>query len=167
MLRDEEYALIASEVVRIESRTSLLFSFEKMAFRDAVKHPHAAKAFAEALFNLLHGKVSLDSRFTRWVDTIAELPRRRTRILTWPLATVFGFIARPDEHFFFKPMVTKEAARRYGQDLHYSPRPPSRAIDHSLILWGVVRANIADLRPKDMIDLQSFLWIQGSEEYPD
>ncbi len=148
MLRDEEYALIASEVVRIESRTSLLFSFEKMAFRDAVKHPHAAKAFAEALFNLLHGKVSLDSRFTRWVDTIAELPRRRTRILTWPLATVFGFIARPDEHFFFKPMVTKEAARRYGQDLHYSPRPPSRAIDHSLILWGLSEPILQTLGPR-------------------
>jgi hypothetical protein len=23
----------------------------------------------------------------------------------------------------------------------------------------------ADLRPRDMIDLQSFLWVQGSDEY--
>jgi hypothetical protein len=30
-----------------------------------------------------------------------------------------------------------------------------------------VRADVSDLRPRDMIDLQSFLWVQGSDEYPD
>jgi hypothetical protein len=30
-----------------------------------------------------------------------------------------------------------------------------------------VRADIRDLRPRDMIDMQSFLWVQGSDEYPD
>src|SRR5436853_164822 len=28
-------------------------------------------------------------------------------------------------------------------------------------------ADIRDLRPRDMIDLQSFIWVQGSDEYPD
>ena len=28
-----------------------------------------------------------------------------------------------------------------------------------------MRRDLADLRPRDMIDLQSFLWVQGSEEY--
>jgi hypothetical protein len=30
-----------------------------------------------------------------------------------------------------------------------------------------VRTDLGDLRPRDMIDLQSFLWVQGSDEYPD
>ena len=30
---------------------------------------------------------------------------------------------------------------------------------------GLVREDLADLRPRDMIDLQSFLWVQGSDEY--
>ena len=30
-----------------------------------------------------------------------------------------------------------------------------------------VRSDISDLKPRDMIDLQSFLWVQGSDEYPD
>jgi len=25
--------------------------------------------------------------------------------------------------------------------------------------------NLRDLRPRDMIDVQSFLWVQGSDEY--
>jgi len=28
-----------------------------------------------------------------------------------------------------------------------------------------VRRDLKDLRPRDMIDLQSFLWVQGSDEY--
>jgi len=51
------------------------------------------------------------------------LPRRQTRVLTWPLATVFGFIAQPKAHFFFKPTVTREALRRSGIPLQYSSRP--------------------------------------------
>src|SRR5690242_4231091 len=39
LLRDEQYAEIAAQAVRIESRTNLLFSFEKMALRDAVRSP--------------------------------------------------------------------------------------------------------------------------------
>ena len=30
---------------------------------------------------------------------------------------------------------------------------------------AVVQADLRDLRPRDMIDIQSFLWVQGSEEY--
>jgi hypothetical protein len=30
-----------------------------------------------------------------------------------------------------------------------------------------VRGDISDMRPRDMIDMQSFLWVQGSEEFPD
>src|SRR4051812_47145602 len=39
LLRAREYEEIASRAIRLESRTNLLFSFEKMALRDAVKMP--------------------------------------------------------------------------------------------------------------------------------
>jgi hypothetical protein len=162
-----EYRQIAEMAVRIESRTNLLFSFEKMALRDAVKSPAGAKAFAGALYDLLHGAGSLEHRFSAWVEAVAVLPRRQTRVLTWPLATVFGFIAQPELHFFFKPMVTREAARRYSEMLPYASRP-SWAVYRALLEFvGRVRRDIRDLRPRDMIDMQSFLWVQGSDEYPD
>src|SRR3982751_6959341 len=55
MLRETEYAEAASRAVRIESRTNLLFSFEKMALRDAVRSPAGARLFATGLFEFLHG----------------------------------------------------------------------------------------------------------------
>jgi len=33
------------------------------------------------------------------------------------------------------------------------------------LLAEVVRKNLRDLRPRDMIDLQSFIWVLGSDEY--
>jgi len=64
-------------------------------------------------------------------------------------------------------MVTREAARRYGYELPYSSRPTWSRYSDLLKFVDHVRSDIRDLRPRDMIDMQSFLWIQGSEEYPD
>ena len=57
------------------------------------------------------------------VSDVAELPRRQTRVLTWPIVTVFGFIAEPTRHVFLKPNVTRIAAARYGVSLRYHSRP--------------------------------------------
>lgn len=147
LLRGHKYSEIAATAVRIESRTNLLFSFEKMALRDAVKETKAGKAFSTALFNLLYGRASHEKRFTDWIETIAALPRRKTRVLTWPLATVFGFIARPGEDFFFKPTVTREAARRYGVELPYNSRPSWRVYKSLLDFVGEIRTDIIDFDP--------------------
>ena len=49
LLERGRFAEVAEHAVRIESRTNLLFSFEKMALRDAVKSPAGARRFAEGL----------------------------------------------------------------------------------------------------------------------
>ena len=153
--------------LRSNSRTNLLFSFEKMAVRDAVASDRGARAFAEGLYAFLYGTRSTEERFDAWVEIVGNLPRRRTRVLTWPVATVFGFLADPRTHFFFKPTVTREAARRLGMNLPYVSRP-SWPVYKALLLFLVkLRAGLHDMRPRDMIDLQSFLWVQGSDEYPD
>ena len=167
LIKEKKFEEIAAAAIRIESRTNLLFSFEKMALRDAVRSPAGAKAFALALFDLLHGTEPMEVRFANWVEAIAGLPRRKTRVLTWPLVTVFGFIAQPDTHFFLKPTVTREAARRYGVELPYASRPSWPLYKALLNFLRKVRTDISDMRPRDMIDMQSFLWVQGSDEYPD
>src|SRR5438045_4543755 len=95
MLERGEFADIAQRAVSIESRTNLLFSFEKMALRDAVKSAAGAGAFATGLYDFLYGRAGVQTRFERWCDVVAGLPRRQTRVLTWPLLTVWGFIAQP------------------------------------------------------------------------
>ena len=164
-LRAGRHAEVAARAVAIESRTNLLFSFEKMALRDAVRPKEGARLFAEGLFDFLHGGGPPEARFTRWRDAVGGLPRRQTRVLTWPLVTVFGFLARPDAHVFLKPQVTKAAALAYGYPFEYVSRPAWPTYESLLGFAERVRRDVKDLRPRDMIDLQSFLWVQGSDEY--
>lgn len=166
LLKAGKFGDIAGRAVRVESRTNLLFSFEKMALRDAIKSPAGARMFAEGLFDLLHGDGAIETRFDRWADLVGRLPRRQTRVLTWPAATVFGFIAEPRVHFFMKPNVMRRAAEAYGVDLSYQSRPDGFHYRELLRFAGQVKRELADLRPRDMIDIQSFLWVQGSDEYP-
>jgi hypothetical protein len=165
LLRKKEFGEIAARAVRIESRTNLLFSFEKMALRDAVKSRAGAKTFAEGVHDFLHGTGTAKAKFERWIETVATLPRKQTRVLTWPVVTVVGFIAQPDRHIFLKPTVTKIAAREYGFDFNYQSRPNWRTYASLLEFAEVVRQDLRDLRPRDMIDIQSFIWVQGSEEF--
>ena len=169
LVRAGEFSEIAARAVRVEQRTrhSMIFSFEKMALRDAVKSEGGARAFAEGLYELLHGAGSLERRFGRWVEAVAGLPRRQTRVLTWPMVTVWGFLAQPQTHIFLKPTVTRAAAAKYGFDFAYRSRPNWETYASLLDLAEVVKRDQRALGPRDMIDVQSFLWVQGSDEYPD
>ena len=165
LLKYDEHSEIAARAVRLESRTNLLFSFEKMAVRDAVKTPEGARLFAEGLYEFIYGSAPLRYRFESWLEVVAALPRKQTRVSTWPVATVFGFIARPDQHIFLKPTVTREAAGEYGFIFNYISRPNWDCYANLLEFAQTIRDDLADLQPRDLIDVQSFIWVQGSSEY--
>jgi hypothetical protein len=159
------FSEITEHAVRVESRTNLLFSFEKMALRDAVKSPAGSRRFAEGLYEFLYGSEDDRARFEAWCEAVAGLPRRQTRVLTWPLLTVFGFIAEPTRHMFLKPNVTRIAAKEYAFDFEYKSRPNWETYESLLRFAATVRRDVRDLSPRDMMDLQSFIWVQGSDEY--
>lgn len=167
LLRAHDFREIAARAVRVEQSTrySMLFSFEKMALRDALKSEEGARTFSEGLHEFLHGRGRLDKRFDAWTEAVAALPRRQTRVLTWPMVTVWGFLAEPRTHIFLKPMVTRAAAREYGFDFRYKSRPSWETYSSLLEFAETVRRDQSDLKPRDQIDIQSFIWVQGSDEY--
>jgi hypothetical protein len=165
LLRQGRFSEIAARAVRLESRTNLLFSFEKMALRDAVKSPAGARVFATELYQYAYGSAKPAAQFEQWAEAVGRLPRKQTRILTWPVVTVFGFIARPDKHIFLKPNVTRGAAAEYEFDFQYASRPAWDVYANLLEFARTVRSDLAELRPRDLIDIQSFLWVLGSDEY--
>lgn len=123
LLSRQRFDEIAARAVRLESRANLLFSFEKMALRDALRVPSGARPFALGLYELIYGTGGEKLKFERWCEAVKSLPRRQTRVLTWPVVTVFPFIALPGRHIFLKPNVTRIAARTYGYDFGYQSRP--------------------------------------------
>jgi hypothetical protein len=62
-------------------------------------------------------------------------------------------------------MVTRAAAREYEFEFEYRSRPNWETYESLLDFASTVEEDLRDLAPKDMIDIQSFLWVQGSDEY--
>lgn len=165
LLRAQKFSEIANRAIKIESRTNLLFSFEKMAIRDAVKSSDGARAFSKGLYDFLYGEGSTEAKFEKWRDVVAALPRKQTRVLTWPVLTVWGFIAQPLTHIFLKPNVTRLAAAEYGFDFHYQSVPSWPTYAGLLNFAETISRDMRHLKPRDLIDIQSFIWVLGSNEY--
>jgi hypothetical protein len=66
---------------------------------------------------------------------------------------------------YVKPTVLRAAADRYGFDLHYKSAPSWATYGSVLDFARTVRRDVGDLYPRDMIDIQSYLWVLGSAEY--
>ena len=56
----------------------------------------------------------------------------------------------------------------YGFDLHYEPTPSWRTYESLLTFAAIIRRDLdrhPGFRARDMIDVQSFIWVQGAQEY--
>ena len=80
---------------------------------------------------------------------------------TWPVLTLLPFLWRPAELMFLRPAFTREFARRVGHpfDVAYESRPNAASYAALLDLAGEVHDRMADLEPRDMIDVQGFMWV--------
>jgi hypothetical protein len=165
LVRSGNHGEVARRALRIEGRTNLLFSFEKMALRDALRRSAGARVFAKALLELVEADVEVQA-FARWCKALRKLANDEPRVATWPVTTVFGFLARPEVHVFLKPRVTQRAAALYDFPFDYAPRPNFGTYESLLDFAKRVRTDTRDLHPRDMIDAQSFIWVMGSDEYP-
>jgi len=165
LLRGGEFVEIGSRAMKSLSGTNLLFSFESMALRDAIRTSPGARTFSEGLYEFLYGRASLSRRFNEWCEVVASLPKKQSRVFTHPVVTVFGYLAQPETHIFFKPIVTRTAALRYGFELSYASRPSWDTYSGLLDFASVISHDLSDLKPRDMIDIQSFIWVNGSSEY--
>ncbi len=76
----------------------------------------------------------------------------------WTTATYFPFIADPDNHMFLKPVATKRIAAACGVELNYRSELNSLTYQSLLRLADHLLEALADLKPKDLIDIQSFIW---------
>ncbi|HEY1905054.1 MAG TPA: hypothetical protein VGG91_03375 [Myxococcaceae bacterium] len=167
LIQEKRFREAAQLAVQVEqrSRHPMLFSFEKMALRDAIRSDSAASAFVLGLHAFLHGAAPRRERFLAFGRVLDGLPRRQSRVHTWPLHTVFGFIARPRHEMFVKPLTVRRAAAAYGFELQYASRPGWTTYASVLRFAEQIRRDLHDLAPRDMIDLQSFIWVIGASEY--
>lgn len=81
----------------------------------------------------------------------------------WTVATYIPYLWRPETHMFLKPEATKDFATRVGHPLASIYQAPlSYEVYESLLdLTTKTEQELVDLKPRDRIDIQSFIWVVG------
>lgn len=82
----------------------------------------------------------------------------------WTTYTYLPYFWKPETEMFLKPAVTKDFATRVGHPFQtiYSARADLVVYESLLSLVAQAWAELADLQPKDNIDIQSFIWVVGA-----
>lgn len=142
--------------VRAFRSTNLVFQVEKARIKQVLSSPQGDAFLAGAV------------RFTEG-DTAVGMDQMSAAIRaesapSWPMLTYLPFMWRPDRHMFLKPQVTCDFAYRvghaFGHDYEQGVVP---AVYESLLdLVDETRREIAVLDPRDLIDVQSFIWVVGA-----
>jgi hypothetical protein len=142
-------------VLRAYRATNLLYPIEKTRMQGLLRGPDAdAFVRAAARFALGEGKAAL-----RAMETLLR-PHDNAK---WTVVTYLPYLWRPDEHIFLKPEVTKDFAERVGSALahSYSAELDYGVNEDLLAMAGSIGQSVADLEPRDMIDIQSMIWVVG------
>lgn len=142
-------------VLAVFRATNLLSPFEKTRLQDVLRGP-TADPFIRAT-----------ARFTMDETKAALLEMERalkpSESAKWTVATYLPFLWRPEKHMFLKPEVTKDFAVRVGHRFatDYEPRLDIEVYNSLLDLVTKTTAELSDLKPRDRIDVQSFIWVVG------
>ena len=79
------------------------------------------------------------------------------------MVTYLAYLWRPEHHMFLKPEVTKEFAARVGHRFaqDYQPSLKPEIYESLLELADETTGELSSLKPRDRIDVQSFIWVVG------
>ena len=148
----------AAAVLRVFQKTNLLSPFELMRVKDALNGSDG-DSFVRAAAMFATGEMETGLR------TMASVLRPHDAA-KWTVVTYLPFLWKPDAHMFLKPNVTKLFADRVGHEfaLRYRAGLDLDVYRSLRDLTAGTNEAIKNLRPRDNIDVQSFIWVVGA--YP-
>jgi hypothetical protein len=159
LLENGDYRSLATKALKVLSEVNILSLYENAAFRDAMQSDDAVKAFFSKLIKLLETEVPNAALFDEYADAVTSLPADRSPVATWPVATVFPYLADPDRYMFLKPKVTEAAADSLGFDLRYNSTPNWTTYEALLRMGSVYLDLLKPAGARDFLDVQSFIYV--------
>lgn len=159
LLAEQKYKEICDRAKSVINKTNLINQYEKIWLSNGLALADAQESFARSLGTLLYGDQPLQVRFEQFASMLYKINAAK-----WPVATYFLFLFDPGALVFVKPEVTKSAAEVLGIDINYKPELNWLTYSQVLRLAEAIRSKLVkegqdDLVPRDMIDVQSFMWV--------
>jgi hypothetical protein len=153
LLEKDGYEETCRRALKLMNSTNLIFPNEQMAFRDGLESLAIKRRFSEVLYSHLFAEKPLKIRFVELCEFLEEIKAAK-----WTIATFFLFTMFPDQHMFIKPTITKNSADICHFDIHYRSDLNWQTYEAVLRFAEFLRNALKDLKPRDMIDVQSFMW---------
>ncbi|MGK0393938.1 hypothetical protein Y019_03250 [Alcanivorax sp. 97CO-6] len=153
LLESEDYSEIVKRALKVANSTNLIFPNEKMSLKDGLQSLEAQKQFSKSLYSLLYSEEELENRFVAFAKVLENIDAAK-----WTTATYFLFIVHPEKHMFVKPTITQYSSELCGYEVNYKPQLNWLTYKSVLGFSEYIRSEISELKPRDMIDVQSFMW---------
>lgn len=154
LVEKADFNEVCSRALKIVNKTNLIFPNEKMALKDGLKNDENQKLFSITLFELLYGN-DLRNGFMEHASALEEIGAAK-----WTIISYFLFVSKPGKYMFVKPTVTQYASEMMRFEIHYQPELNWVTYDSVLKLSELLQTKLteAEIVPRDMIDVQSFMW---------
>lgn len=159
LLSARDYKKLGQKVMQVVGGFNLVSPYEKAAFRDAMGEGAAVQSFFTTLLKVFDTKPLTSEVFEEFADAVTSLPAPEGRVATWPVATIFLYLAEPARFMFLKPEVTKAAADSLGFDLRYSATLSWNTYDALQRMGELYLDLLRPLGARDFVDVQSFIWV--------
>lgn len=127
--------------------------FEKPKILEKLAQEGVAKKYFCALYDCLWGDAELLERFDRFCDVLDAL-----ELAKWTYASYFSFLMDPEKCMFVKPDMLKRSIEISNHWLSYDSHPSGKQYGQILEFSEWLKFRIAELSPRDMIDVHSFMW---------
>lgn len=160
LITDGSYDEVISRLRKVAQATNFLHLSTPATGDLSILHTESLDkpSFCAAVLDLLYGEGPAHVRLDRFSDYCKErgLPNK------WTFPTYYLFLLFPEKEIFVKPSVAKWFMNFVGADKEYAAQPAS---PYYLWLKQVAKQLLMLLQPfgaKDMIDIQSFIWVCAS-----
>ena len=153
LISEKDYAEVVKRALKVANATNLIFPNEKMSLRDGLVSDEAQEKFSVSLFELLYGEAEIKERFETFSKVLEDIDAAK-----WTTASYFLFLLNPDKYMFLKPTVTQHCAEMCGFEINYKPQLNWLTYKSVLDFSNYLFDELSELKPRDMIDVQSFIW---------
>ena len=135
--------------------TNLLYPVEKTRLQELLRGTDADRFIRSA--------ASFVSKETASALRDMELALKPYDNAKWTVVTYLPYLWRSEHHMFLKPEVTKDFAARVGHSFasRYDSQLDLGVYESLLDLVQKTEQALKPLKPRDRIDIQSFIWIVG------
>ena len=153
---------IIQRLGKVGRKTNLLFQTAPLEGDLNILHVEIRDkpAFCRQVFDLLHGQSPSPERLAHYAAYVESqgYPNR------WTFPTYLLFLCHPESEMLVKPRITAWLFQYLGMAQKLSAHPTAESYQTILDIVEALKTALAEYHPRDMVDIQSLIWILAEQK---